>query len=185
MSRFAEPPQELLDRRDTEDGRAVLSDWLAEHGYGERLAKPLHRRIAADAADDAADDADADAADDAADADAEFYLRREELMKNGLKILQFRGRYNYLTTVVGWCRRVGSERYELAAFRVISRTGGFSWDGLTRLAAEGLIPGYQATKAAPVGVVREFLDGDALNVHTAIEASWATECPRPSGWSEE
>ena len=106
-------------------------------------------------------------------------------MNDGLKVLQFRGRYNYAATFVGWVRRVGGERYEMSAFRVIVRTGGFAIDGLMRLAAEGLIPGYRASAAAPLGVVREFVEGEALNVHTAIEASWAKECPRPSGWGEE
>ena len=104
-------------------------------------------------------------------------------MKDGLKILQFSGRYNYLATFVGWVRRVGGDRYELHGFRPVWLTGNYSWDGLMRLAGEGPSNRYALAPAVP-GVVREFIEGEARNVHTANEVAWAKECPKPEGWGQ-
>jgi hypothetical protein len=140
---------------------------------------------AADAADDAADAATADAADDAdAATDAHLKFRQGELMRDGLKILQFSGRYNYLATFVGWVRRVGPEHYELSGFRPVWLTGTWAWDGLVRLAAEGPGTRYGMRPAAPPSVVREFIEGEARNVHSCDEAAWAKECPKPEGWGK-
>lgn len=105
-------------------------------------------------------------------------------MRDGLKVLQFPGRYNYQATFVGWVRRVGPEHYELSGFRPVFLTGEWAWDGLMRLAAEGPSSRYGLKPAAPPSVVREFIEGEARNVHTCDEAAWAKECPKPKGWGE-
>jgi hypothetical protein len=45
-----DPPDALLDARDSETGREVLRDWLEEHGWSSRLARRC-RHAAADDAD--------------------------------------------------------------------------------------------------------------------------------------
>jgi hypothetical protein len=106
-------------------------------------------------------------------------------MKNGFKVLQFRSRYNYLATFGGWVRHVRGDHYEMVNFTAIVRKSGYAWDGLMRLAAEGPSKDYTLTNVSAPGVVREFLDSEACNVHACIESAWETKCPRPKDWSEE
>ncbi len=172
--------EQLLQYRSDPEKRAVLEDYMIEHGRTVRSVLPC----AADA------DADADAADadaDAADADAIKYIRlrleplKEPNMKQGLKLIQVAGRYGYAVTLVGWLRRVAGDEFELVPGHVtVAHTG--NRRTLDDLAANGLKGDHVAS--APAKMPEELHRLLVRRVKPASVEAWSKVCPRPAKWTE-
>ncbi len=105
-------------------------------------------------------------------------LTQEDEMQNGLAIVTTPGgSYPYVR--VGWLRHREGDWWDFLGARVIKRFGQGNAT-LAGLAQSGPVRGTELLAASPVEHVHAL---HAIRVIPAVEKAWATECPKPEGWT--
>lgn len=181
--------------RSTRLGIAIAAaDVLGGDGDDDDAAEAT----AGDDVDDATagDDVDADDADVGASADVAIADRgggdreversavpwdKELDLRNGLKIIQLRGRYGWAVTILGWLRRDSGDEWEIVNARTVRRTDGART--LASLAHRG--PGDDHILSEQSEVIEETNRLLILRCLRANEAVWGPLCPRPADWRDE